>query len=752
MHPLDLDAILAKQDTTRMTFEASHRSYTRMDGMTASFVKHARSQRLGFRGSGERSGERKRDGDKRRCRAAEVFCSEEDRQAYFSRRELTLRTRGQATTIQELLDIRASRSEWLRERTLATAVGVRIRNGQYTDRPAILAFVFSKVHPNWLPPDRLLPARLEGEGSLWCDLDVLEFACLPGRQPARDRARAEEESSELVDDLRGCSAVLGPGSQVACDDTFVTMGPIVVDSSAPHQLGFLTNCHVAGTSPEMSEGRCLYHPHCPSLGPGVPIGEVRRVVSFRSDLEWFGFYINHQPDIRVRVDGAFAAFTPTIHAHQITALPRGLPPGTVGPLLQILPAWPVTALVSQQVAKVGRSSGLTRGTVMAYAVEYYVDSKRAFASDLLIRSSSERPPSTFPPLFPSAYFFPPHNPPPPHPFLPLPLPLFPLRQAPFDLEGDAGSTVYLHGAVEEERGGAEQGSGQGGERRAREGAVSGSGDSMLARGRGASPAGGLGAAAAETAAAAAAAAEAESEAGVAAGARGGRGGEEGVPLRPAQEDGCEDGCEEGEEEQGRGMVDGTRVHVGRRGEYGKGEGVAVGSESRGQAAASGGAGGEGSRGGGEGDGGASSREEGSPVREGEEGEGVAGANVAPGGNTAELEGSRAEARVPGAAAAEGEAEGGEWRPLALVWGGTGRHARVTRWSGKHPEYWTTAVDLHRLMTHLHVSPAPPSRTRDGGEWEGGGDEGGGMRGRAEGEGRGSTGGSGREVEDGVAEL
>ncbi|CAI6010064.1 unnamed protein product, partial [Closterium sp. NIES-65] len=274
--------------------------------------------------------------------------SEEDRQAYFSRRELTLRTRGQATTIQELLNIRASRSEWLRERTLATAVGVRIRNGQYTDRPAILAFVFSKVHPNWLPPDRLLPARLEGEGSLWCDLDVLEFACLPGRQPARDRARAEEESSELVDDLRGCSALLGPGSQVACDDTFVTMGPIVVNSSAPHQLGFLTNSHVAGTSPEMSEGRCLYHPHCPSHGPGVPIGEVRRMVSFRSDLEWFGFYINHQPDIRVRVDGAFAAFTSAIHANHITARPRGLPRGAVGPVIEILPTWPVTALVSQQ--------------------------------------------------------------------------------------------------------------------------------------------------------------------------------------------------------------------------------------------------------------------------------------------------------------------------------------------------------------------------------------------------------------------
>ncbi|GJP35241.1 hypothetical protein CLOM_g19744 [Closterium sp. NIES-68] len=140
--------------------------------------------------------------------------SEEDRQAYFARRVLRLWTGGQATTIQELLDIRAHRSQWLRERTLATAVGVRIKNGRYTDQPAILAFVSSKVHPNWLPPDRLLPPRLDGEGSLWCHLDVLEFACLPGGQPSVDRARAQELSSDLVDDLRGCSAVLGPGSQV----------------------------------------------------------------------------------------------------------------------------------------------------------------------------------------------------------------------------------------------------------------------------------------------------------------------------------------------------------------------------------------------------------------------------------------------------------------------------------------------------------------------------------------------------------
>ncbi|CAI5493418.1 unnamed protein product [Closterium sp. Naga37s-1] len=645
--------------------------------------------------------------------------SEEDRQAYFSRRELTLRTRGQATTIQELLDIRASRSEWLRERTLATAVGVRIRNGQYTDRPAILAFVFSKVHPNWLPPDRLLPARLEGEGSLWCDLDVLEFACLPGRQPARDRARAEEESSELVDDLRGCSAVLGPGSQVACDDTFVTMGPIVVDSSAPHQLGFLTNCHVAGTSPEMSEGRCLYHPHCPSLGPGVPIGEVRRVVSFRSDLEWFGFYINHQPDIRVRVDGAFAAFTSAIQAHHITAHPRGLPPGTVGAVLQILPAWPVSALVSQQVAKVGRSSGLTRGTVMAYAVEYYVDSKRAFASDLLIRSSTE---------------------------------------APFDLEGDAGSTVYLlhRRTGEDERGGAGQGSARVGERRRGEAAGSGS---MLPQGRGASSAAaGLEGGAAAGATGALRSTDVTESAGAAGAGAEAAEGAAGVEERgqyPAQED----GCEHREEAHGRGTVGGSGSRGGRSGD-GEGEGgAAVSGGSRGQESASGGAEGEGSRRGGEGAGGVSSRGEGQLVRDGEEGEGaVAGAEVAAGEHTAELEdrrggvGSRAEARAPGGDAAESEAEGGEWRPLALVWGGTGRHGRVTRWSGKHPEYWTTAVDLHRLMTHLHVSPAPPGRTRDGGELEGQGDEGGGVRGRAEGEGRGSTGWSGREVEDGVADL
>ncbi|GJP35238.1 hypothetical protein CLOM_g19744 [Closterium sp. NIES-68] len=598
----------------------------------------------------------------------------------------------------ELLDIRAHRSQWLRERTLATAVGVRIKNGRYTDQPAILAFVSSKVHPNWLPPDRLLPPRLDGEGSLWCHLDVLEFACLPGGQPSVDRARAQELSSDLVDDLRGCSAVLGPGSQVACDGTFATMGPIVINNSAPHQLGFLTNCHVAGSSPEESEGRCLYHPHSPSHGPGVPVGEVRRVVSFRSDFEWFGFYINQMPDVRVRVDGAFAAFAPSIRVDQITMHARGVP-GEVGPLLEISPLWPVTALVSHQVAKVGRSSGLTCGTVMAYAIEYYVDCRRAYASDLLIRSNND---------------------------------------APFDLEGDAGSTVYLQQAVEtgsrrveEDSGRGEAlGSGRAEERSGR--AEERSGRAEDRRGR-----------AEERSGRAGAAGEPGAAGGAAGAAAGGGNGEPWGGQQPAIDDGeAQDETEGGRNVQ-REAEGGAGLHGARRGggeggeEEGLEDGLVDGCTGEGEGSGDGGVGGGGNGGGGDGGGGGGVRTgrrrggggdrrgeiRGMRIREegvGAEAGAVMGAGAAAGGHTAEREdlrlggggrggrgsGSRGDAGREGGAAQD-RSTGGEWRPFALVWGGTGRHGRVTRWSGKQPEHWTTAVDLHRLMAHLHVSPAPP---------------------------------------------
>lgn len=67
----------------------------------------------------------------------------------------------QATTLLELMTIRAFHSKILRCYSLGTAIGFRIRRGVLTDIPAILVFVSRKVHKQWLSPIQCLPTALE---------------------------------------------------------------------------------------------------------------------------------------------------------------------------------------------------------------------------------------------------------------------------------------------------------------------------------------------------------------------------------------------------------------------------------------------------------------------------------------------------------------------------------------------------------------------------------------------------------------
>lgn len=67
----------------------------------------------------------------------------------------------QATTLLELMTIRAFHSKILRCYSLGTAIGFRIKRGVLTDIPAILVFVSRKVHKQWLSPIQCLPTALE---------------------------------------------------------------------------------------------------------------------------------------------------------------------------------------------------------------------------------------------------------------------------------------------------------------------------------------------------------------------------------------------------------------------------------------------------------------------------------------------------------------------------------------------------------------------------------------------------------------
>ncbi|KAK8353415.1 hypothetical protein V6Z12_A05G156100 [Gossypium hirsutum] len=304
----------------------------------------------------------------------------------------------QATTLLELMTIRAFHSKKLRWFSLGTAIGFRIRRGVLTDIPAILVFVARKVHRQWLSQFQCLPAALEGPGGVWCDVDVVEFSYY-GAPAATPK---EQLYTELVDGFRGSDPVIGSGSQVASQETYGTLGAIVRSRTGNRQVGFLTNRHVAVDLDYPNQK--MFHPLPPNLGPGVYLGAVERATSFITDDLWYGIFAGINPETFVRADGAFIPFADDFNMNNVTTTIKGI--GQIGDVHIIDLQSPISSLIGRQVVKVGRSSGLTTGTIMAYALEYNDEKGICFFTDFLVVGENQQT---------------------------------------FDLEGDSGSLILLKG-------------------------------------------------------------------------------------------------------------------------------------------------------------------------------------------------------------------------------------------------------------------------------------------------------------------
>ncbi|XP_057971568.1 protein NARROW LEAF 1-like [Malania oleifera] len=304
----------------------------------------------------------------------------------------------QATTLLELMTIRAFHSKILRRVSLGTAIGFRIRRGVLTDIPAILVFVARKVHRQWLSHIQCLPAALEGPGGVWCDVDVVEFSYYGAPAPTPK----EQLYTELVDGLRGSDPCIGSGSQVASQETYGTLGAIVKSRTGNRQVGFLTNRHVAVDLDYPNQK--MFHPLPPSLGPGVYLGAVERATSFITDDLWYGIFAGTNPETFVRADGAFIPFSEDFNIANVTTSVKGI--GEIGDVNIIDLQSPISSLIGRQVVKVGRSSGLTTGTIMAYALEYNDEKGICFFTDFLVVGENQQT---------------------------------------FDLEGDSGSLILLMG-------------------------------------------------------------------------------------------------------------------------------------------------------------------------------------------------------------------------------------------------------------------------------------------------------------------
>lgn len=106
----------------------------------------------------------------------------------------------------------------------------------------------------------------------------------------------------------------------------------------------------------------------------------------------------------VRADGAFIPFAHDFDISTVTTTVRGV--GDIGDVKVIDLQCPLNSLIGRQVCKIGRSSGHTTGTVMAYSLEYNDEKGISFFTDLLVVGEN--------------------------------------RQT-FDLEGDSGSLIILTG-------------------------------------------------------------------------------------------------------------------------------------------------------------------------------------------------------------------------------------------------------------------------------------------------------------------
>ncbi|KAJ8898648.1 hypothetical protein K2173_004632 [Erythroxylum novogranatense] len=281
-----------------------------------------------------------------------------------------------ATTLLELMTIRAFHSKILRCYSLCTAVGFRIQRGVLTDIPAILVFVARKVHKQWLSPIQCLPNALEGPGGVWCDVDVVEFSYFGAPEPTPK----EQFYIELVDDLGGGDPCIGSGSQVASQETYGTLGSIVRSQTGNRQVGFLTNRHVAVNLDYPNQK--MFHPLPPTLGPGVYLGAVERATSFITDELWYGIFAGINPETFVRADGAFIPFADDFDMSTVTTSIKGV--GAIGDVKNVDLQSPISSLIGKQVMKVGRSSGLTTGTVLAFALEYNDEKGICFFTDYLV--------------------------------------------------------------------------------------------------------------------------------------------------------------------------------------------------------------------------------------------------------------------------------------------------------------------------------------------------------------------------------
>ena len=162
--------------------------------------------------------------------------------------------------------------------------------------------------------------------------------------------------------MRGWDEKVWCGSQIArpdpenvTDSILATVGCFIRDKNTK-RIGLLTNRHFA-----MEDGTKVYHPY----RWGLHLATTKRSIIDVNADEWYNLKTN-EPDPYVGVDCAFVQIADTFPLSDIEPELAGV--GKLGELKEV--NFDDMSIIGQKVLKVGRATGLTKGTIIAFSYEY----------------------------------------------------------------------------------------------------------------------------------------------------------------------------------------------------------------------------------------------------------------------------------------------------------------------------------------------------------------------------------------------
>jgi hypothetical protein len=293
----------------------------------------------------------------------------------------------QARTLSDLMKIRIQNRKNIEDLDgiLGTALGLKKRTGQpLSKEPAIIIFVSEKVNPKWLPKDKtkILPKKLKGPNGLWCTVDFVEG----GKAESMEIEPVSADASELSERLRGWDNKIWAGSQISHwideDRKVYNIGTLAAFARrrSDGALGFLTNRHIA-----VERGKEIYHP----LPRGTLIGLTEDTLEFFKHSECYGSEFE-ELNAYVKADCAFVELSTDLNWKDINPHLMGV--GQLGEEINASPMdMDITDIIGQKVLHVGRTTGMRRGIIAAFAYEYEDEDKNKKYTDLLIAGNDRMP-------------------------------------------------------------------------------------------------------------------------------------------------------------------------------------------------------------------------------------------------------------------------------------------------------------------------------------------------------------------------